>query len=422
MRAPTLLACSEDPKHRSKCRPNVEEHMQTLSVRGFLGIKDATIELESLTLLIGPQASGKSVIARLMYFFNQYFADFDEIPLAKSEHKKTYDKRKKDEFYQIFPTYSWEEHDFEIKYDNVDHQVIVTSGKNSSVIEVSTSESVAKYFRELKTTYKRFSENVSDNDSSLLSSSRVLREFRRAQEELNVPRYESALFVPAARSFYATIRDEIFSILALDAKIDRIILQFGDFYEAEKTLRLRYERAGAQRPRQPEDSYFDKVVKGRYERSDGRDWIVMPRGKIELSKASSGQQEAVPLLFALSRFPRPGRTLIIEEPEAHLFPDAQVDILDFIVRQAVARRTSMLFTTHSPYLLSALNNYLLRGSRGLSRAIEPMVVRSYAVGEGVAVSIVDAESALISSDYIDSVSARIEKDFIEALEKQVDEE
>lgn len=421
MSASLVLAAIDENIVRSHVL-NIEAYMQTLSVRGFLGIRDATVELDSLTLLIGPQASGKSVIARLMYFFNQYFADFDEIPLAKSEHKKSYDKRKKDEFYQIFPPYSWEENDFEIKYGNVDHYVTVSSGKNSAVIEISTSESVAKYFRELKSTYRKFAENVSESESSLLSASRVLREFRRAQEELNVPRYENALFVPAARSFYAAIRDEIFSILALDAKIDKIILQFGDFYESEKTFRLRLERTGPQRPKQLEDSYFDRIVKGRYERSDGRDWIVMPRGRIELSKASSGQQEAVPLLFALARFPRTGRTLIIEEPEAHLFPDAQVDVLDFIVRQAVSRRTSVLFTTHSPYLLSALNNYLLRGSRGLRRGIDVNVVRAYAIGEGTAVSIVDRDAALVSSDYIDGASSKIEKEFIKALGQESDAE
>jgi len=77
--------------------------MKTLRINGFLGLSNVNIELDGLTVLIGEQASGKSVIARLIYFFTEYFADFDEISLPKNEHKKTYDSRKKSEFNKIFP-------------------------------------------------------------------------------------------------------------------------------------------------------------------------------------------------------------------------------------------------------------------------------------------------------------------------------
>ncbi len=202
--------------------------MQTLTVNGFLGIKAAKIEVDLVTIVIGEQATGKSIIARLIYFFNEYFANFDELSLSKNEHKSTYDKRKKEEFYQIFPTYAWEAGQFEIKFTNNDHEVRVTSMRNSSVIELKTSPSVATYFRGLKREFTKLSGGLEDEG---FAHTRVLREFRRLQSEQGAHRYESPLFVPAARSFYATIRDEIFSILALDNKIDKIILQFGEFYE-----------------------------------------------------------------------------------------------------------------------------------------------------------------------------------------------
>ena len=251
------------------------------------------------------------------------------------------------------------------------------------------------------------------------AQTRALREFRRVREMSEVMKYDSPLFVPAARSFYATIREEIFSILSLDEKIDKIIMQFGEFYESAK---LGFQTRDRDRPvglfpsTRTEREYFLSIAKGLYRRSDGRDWIEMNRGRIELSKASSGQQEAVPLLFAISRFPAPGKTLIIEEPEAHLFPESQVEIMDFIVRQAVSRKTSILFTTHSPYLLSALNNHMLRGSKKMDRGIGPERVRAYAIDDGIVRSIVDVDADLISADYIDSVSERISEDFIGILE------
>jgi predicted ATPase len=391
--------------------------MQTLIVRDFLGIREGVVELDSLTALIGAQASGKSVIARLVYFFNEYFAGFDEIALLKQEHKKTYDSRKKVDFCKLFPQYTWVDDAFVITYRNGLHEVTLTSAAKSENIAFSSSSEVSAYFRELKASFKAFLEGFPESER--FAQTRALREFRRIREASDAFKYSSPLFVPAARSFYATIREEIFSILSLDEKIDKIIMQFGEFYESAKLgiqSRDRERPTGVFPSTRTEREYFLSIAKGLYRRSDGRDWIEMSRGRIELSKASSGQQEAVPLLFAISRFPSPGKTLIIEEPEAHLFPESQVEIMDFIVKQAVGRRTSILFTTHSPYLLSALNNHMLRGSKYMERGIAPDKVRAYAIDDGVVRSIVDDEADLISADYIDSVSEKISEDFIRVLE------
>ncbi|WP_081535394.1 AAA family ATPase [Rhodovulum sp. P5] len=392
---------------------------QTLSIEGFLGIRKAEVELRGLSLIIGEQASGKSIVARLFYFFNKYFSDFDEISLINNEHKKTYDKRKKDEFYQIFPPYSWEGDSFQISYSVDGYQACISSEKNSSVIDVSTSPSVAKYFRDLKHNFKQFVDSFPEEES--LARTRLLREFRHVESQSQLFRFQTALFVPAARSFYATLRDEIFSILALDTKIDQIILQFGEFYEGAKVFGGRVMPSGryatrALRVREERD-IFKKVVKGEYVREDARDWIQMDRGRIELSKASSGQQEATPLIFAISRFPSPGRTLIIEEPEAHLFPDAQVAILEFMIRQSLARETSILFTTHSPYLLTALNNFILASEVGEQGGIDVESVSAYALRGGYSHDIVDRNENIISADYIDSVSDDLNEKFSNLLDK-----
>lgn len=383
--------------------------MHYLKVRGFLGIKIAEVQLDGLTVLIGAQAAGKSVMARLVYFFNQYFSDFDTAAVANNEHKKSYDKRKKQEFYQIFPQYSWEKTKFTIKYRKNEHEIEISSDENSSVIEINTSPSVSAYFRSLKSAFKKFSE-VGSGSIATPSRIRMSFEFREYMNRTGAFQFEPALFVPAARSFYATIRDEIFSILALDEKIDRIILQFGDFYEAEKSENIRRRRS------YPEE-YFSSIVKGNFERASGRDWIVMERGRIELSRASSGQQEAVPLLFAIDRFPRSGRTLIIEEPEAHLFPSAQVKILEFMVEQCVSKCCNIMLTTHSPYLLSALNNHILAFDKNEPGGIAFEKVKVYSIEDGISKNLLDEEARLIDAGYIDSVSEEISTKFISLIEK-----
>ena len=383
--------------------------MHRLRVQGFLGIRDAEVTLDGLTVLIGSQASGKSVIARLVYFFNEYFADFSIVAISNNEHKKSYDKRKKDEFYKIFPKYSWENSEFSITYSNDEHDVIVYSEEKSSVIDISTSPSVAKHFRSLKSAYREFSEL--DEEHTLFSKFHVRFAFREYLENTELVQYESALFVPAARSFYATIRDEIFSILVLDEKIDHIILKFGEFYEGVKQRVARNPR----HRRYARSKEFRRIVRGRFEREGDQDWLRMDHGSIELSRASSGQQEAIPLLFAILDFPRPSRTLIVEEPEAHIFPEAQTEVLGFMVRQVRRRNCHIMFTTHSPYLLSSLNNHLLANERNKKQGIPLNRVRAYAIVDGVAKSLVDEDIGLIAADYIDSVSERISRRFEELM-------
>ena len=379
--------------------------MHRLKVQGFLGIQQAEVTLDGLTVLIGAQASGKSVLARLIYFFNDYFADFNITVVSNNEHKMTYDKEKKYEFYEIFPQYSWEATTFCIEYSNDEHDVKITSDENSSIINMQTSLSVAKRFRSLKQAYKRVSEHESENDGSSRLSVRLA--FREYMRNSSLNEYEPALFVPAARSFYATIRDEIFSILALDEKLDHIILKFGGFYEAIKNRVSRSPRY----QRHLRSSWFSRIVKGRFERINGQDWIRMKHGSIELSRASSGQQEVIPLLFAILDFPRQRRTLIIEEPEAHLFPEAQIEVLDLMVRQLRTRGGNIMFTTHSPYLLSALNNHILANEKDASKGISLAKVQAYSIVDGVSNSLLDPELGLISAEYIDSVSEKISDRF-----------
>ena len=51
--------------------------------------------------------------------------------------------------------------------------------------------------------------------------------------------------------------------------------------------------------------------------------------------------------------------LIVEEPEQNLFPDTQVRLLYYILSKINHSRDSLIITTHSPYILYALNNCML---------------------------------------------------------------
>ncbi len=79
--------------------------------------------------------------------------------------------------------------------------------------------------------------------------------------------------------------------------------------------------------------------------------------EIPMQRASSMVTELAPILLFLKYHDiRPGDTLIIEEPEAHLHPRAQKDIADILVA-LVKNGIYVILTTHNFFLIEQINNY-----------------------------------------------------------------
>jgi predicted ATPase len=125
-------------------------------------------------------------------------------------------------------------------------------------------------------------------------------------------------------------------------------------------------------------------------------YLRMWSGKrLHISESPSGVREAltVALALALPEY----HVVFIEEPEAHLHPRAQ-RILARLIARAVNSGKHVVITTHSSYLLHALNNLVaLHRRRGgiekikgfkASDAIDPDSIAAYLVkiGDGVVVT------------------------------------
>ena len=79
-----------------------------------------------------------------------------------------------------------------------------------------------------------------------------------------------------------------------------------------------------------------------------------------MSQSSSMVSELAPLVFFLRDVVRPGDTLIIEEPEAHLHPKAQTKIAMTLAR-LVRVGVRVIITTHSDWLLEQIGNLVREG-------------------------------------------------------------
>ncbi|MBK1986642.1 AAA family ATPase [Sphaerospermopsis aphanizomenoides BCCUSP55] len=82
---------------------------------------------------------------------------------------------------------------------------------------------------------------------------------------------------------------------------------------------------------------------------------------VYLSNASSGQQECIRILqdIFLNILDDVKVLRIIEEPEAHLFPVAQKQLIELLALMVNHDEDNQLIiTTHSPYILTVFNNLL----------------------------------------------------------------
>ena len=81
---------------------------------------------------------------------------------------------------------------------------------------------------------------------------------------------------------------------------------------------------------------------------------------MRLTRSSSMVSELAPLVLFIRGLVRPGDTLIIEEPEAHLHPAAQAQMAATLAR-LVRAGVRVLVTTHSDFMLQEIGNLMRVG-------------------------------------------------------------
>jgi hypothetical protein len=110
-------------------------------------------------------------------------------------------------------------------------------------------------------------------------------------------------------------------------------------------------------------------------------------------------------------------SFILEEPEQNLYPNTQVELIKDIVKECNGNHPStVLITTHSPYVLTAINNliYAAKVGKNNPHAVEQIisstmwlseeVVSAYRVANGTVEIIMDDEIREIMAEQIDEVS------------------
>ncbi|AFC58273.1 AAA family ATPase [Vibrio cholerae] len=404
---------------------------ETLKVKNFLVIKNAEIDIKRINIIIGPQANGKSLLAKLVYFFQCISKGvFDCVRLDQTKYQ--FDKLILSNFEQRFPRYSWENTSFIIEYTFNDLKFTIsgvkkTNGKTS--LKIRYSDILTKSINNKKKLFKKKFEEASANERKVYPAydikSMIMYESiaDSLKNDLKNTFYHDAVFIPASRTFFANLQKNIFTFLASNLDIDPYLKEFGSLYENAKRLYNDpyLKRRNVERVIQEVQADLQAVVNGDYEYIDEQDWIVNKGKRINLINASSGQQESLPMLLVLATWTavKENCMFFIEEPEAHLFPTSQGRIVSILSKIYSETNSRFFLTSHSPYILSAFNNFIMakdvidNGNFTLKRFVEvngsgsPINfddVSAYTIVDGNTKCISDTEYRMVGADILDNIS------------------
>ena len=407
-----------------------------LIIENFLIFDHVEIDVNRYTVFIGPQASGKSLVAKILYLFYHFPMKCFSLLNSKDLEKAVIQEMTL-VFEKVFQKRLWKESSFRIslqtakgylEYKHSPQEDIVFSMSENYISLVTSLEK--EFFKKIKEReetrnidfdfYKSIRDKVHAADWGLLNGG------------------GSSSFIPAGRSYFTSLNELVYTAMVNDVDIDYFVKLFGSDYEKDKAFYSRYKTI------QDIDIQL-KLLKGIYTIKGDRDFIHIQRNNhaydIPVADASSGQQELLPILLRM--FSSPSTFFMIEEPEAHIYPDSQ----DLLIRYIVSRKktndseTAFLFTTHSPYVLTTINNLAYAGilearfkQKGNKKALVKLgkiypkreriaqgSLSAYYFDENKITSIINSKTGIIDAKKFDSITDKTDNKFSALLDLELTE-
>lgn len=427
-------------------------------IQNFGPVDEARIDLnDKFQIFIGAQASGKSTICRVVYFcqkIRDYTLDFLMSPEQftenhKNEYFNNYLKKLTKQFMGCFGTTKHMQR-FQILYYFQEKNIRIFLNEDGYVRFFFDSDLRDELFALINEAADMFLNKLDHEVLTIMDNITAMGVMKRHLSEVLYSLFgnkSEIIYVPAGRSLLATMSEQL-----QDVSVDEMDLTMQEFI---KLIRSTKSKFGTKIPEMVE--VYTKTVKGQINNnalnqayhlmkrilkadyiseSDGERIYFDESHWVKLMYGSSGQQEALwILMLAFAAILEKRNTFfIIEEPEAHLFPIAQKEMVSFISLMSNVTGSKVIITTHSPYILTSIN-ILLYSEKvedaycGKRKAVIPKNLRisyntfaAYKVGkfQKSVESLLDSESHMIHTDYIDEVSAITNSELEKLMEMEDD--
>ncbi len=429
-----------------------------ITIQNVGPIKDITLPLNRINVLIGPQSSGKSTIAKLLSFCSW----------LEKEMTITQKSIKTDEEY--------------IKKNLFDYHRIGSYFSNESVV-IYEDDCIKFTFSNMHAeTMKcdRFSDSLSHKTAyipaeRIMTSVPNVRSFQLFHSSLKTFLFDWWKMGPIFTKDKAIDVPDVEVSYYYDPKTNRDIVKLSD----DKELDLMEASSGLQ-SLIPMYVYLKYVTEWVYEHEDVQSFDrskiydqalvrrIVSSGKeapseaeieefIKIEQPTVSTEQMLQLarhyrahglklpkvmedlaIFADNITHAHYTNIIIEEPELNLFPHTQIEFLYALLRMFKSDRDTMVITTHSPYLLYALNNCMLADSvkekllipeikdaidfQGV--AINPKEVSVWELKDGKLSGLaadnqtIQDENGYIRGNYFDRIMSNVMSDFNNLLSLQ----
>ena len=386
---------------------------RTLHIENFGPISDATVELRGVNMFIGEQSIGKSTMAKLIAIFT------DAISLYRLIQGDDDVWRSMLKDYNLLV---YLDGTYKVVYDETEDEwhLHVEGSPKGIACYLSIDGKVISNKARIADEILRFSKSHSNDDSGFAG---VDIDINARLENLT-----NSLYIPAERIIYSVLTNLMPALALANATIPKNLLRF----------MVELGNAKSEYPR------FDIPLLGiEFKHEATEDSIVIDQShkNIPMAAASSGIQSLVPLLlvihYAVTR--RHYISYVIEEPECNLFPLKQVELLRYLLNTVKHSERTLTVTTHSPYLLAAMNNMLFAGvlaekyGKGIKKYIDEILPDAfrltskecsvYSLGKDInggvyCRSLLDEETGMIDYNSLDGVSEELGDEF-DALQRTV---
>lgn len=391
--------------------------MRKLTIDSFGPVSHAELDLKAVNLFIGEQSVGKSTIAKLITIVT----DILSLSLViRAGHDGWMDQLR------LYGLDIYGEDNYHIKYEweNQGVHLLMAITKNEVVTSLTKGKTTitdpVEITKELVRLKPIFHQEEYVNQIIAALDAVEGAEPKDAWSSLQ-HLFLNSIYIPAERSFFSCFSKALPALNLVNESIPRNLLRFSLDYQNAKAVYGRFDSS---------------LLNVSYEYDGSDDFFIDHSSghKYRLSYASSGIQSTIPLLLVLEYAvnKREYSSFVIEEPETNLFPDKQVELLRHILKTVKGGRY-LTITTHSPYLLSAMNNSLFAGlllkqfgedvEKDLSDILDKDCILTtsdcsvYSLGESVngegvyCKTVVDPETGMIDSNALDGVSLSLSAEF-----------